>query len=161
MKRVPTHDNIVSFPKHLKGKLPDECMCPFCEVVLETGLKDKAYVGYNRQVASYLLQLFIESGEKSGIAVFKKAVQSLNREGTLEKREEAPGSTRASTRSTLKISNNCNMTTGSVLTTSQKSEQIADILFPRAETLVDKSERRESGVLKDIVSILYGELGVK
>lgn len=161
MKRIPTHDNVIAFPKHLKGKIPEDCMCPACEVVFESGLEYELYAIYDGKTAAYLLQVFIESGEKLGIASLKEAVQSLNREGTLDDREESLRAARAAARSAVSINNNCNSTTGSVRTSSQQSEEIAKILFPASKTLPDKGETDMPNLLKGIVNILYGEARVQ
>jgi hypothetical protein len=161
MKRIPTHNNVVAFPKHLKGKVPKDCMCPCCEVVLESGLEYELYSIYDGQTAAYLLQVFIESGQELGISSLKEAVQSLNRERREDNRKKPFGSARATARSAININNNCNTTTGSVRTTSQKVEEISKILFPATKALPDKREGDMFSSLKSIKNILYGEAGVK
>ena len=86
-ERIATNGNVIAFPKHLKGKVPKDCMCPFCKIILESGVEDVLYAGRDEHVRPYFLQVFIESGERVGVAAFKKAVESLYRDFLKNNRE--------------------------------------------------------------------------
>lgn len=161
MKRVASNGNVISFPKHLIGKSPKDCMCPFCEVILEAGVEDKLEVLYPRERGDYLLQALIQAGESLSVPRFKEAIKAANIEVGKNYREESGGPPRAATRSAISIHRHCNTTTGSVRTISEQTDKIAKVLFTPAERLIYKCELYISRSFQCLKSTLYRKLRIK